>query len=347
MYIAGVLLEEEEHSSHRRPHSNIVCCDYPHVWPSYPPLVTSDTVNKKQTPAMISKNKRPYDPADLAPNQRLRLNLANLYSRNELSGSSIGELARDINGVAPAELRDLARPAARPDNQTRSLRAKFLKRSMWMPDYIATLRTWDAKKQQLVEDKVPMQLMHEIVAVLLKTGFKEALMATDHMDPLTAQHLRHCEAQAGVPLLGIGMWGDGAPTQWDRNESIDVLSMSLPGIQEKASLRIPLVVLPHSRVCSETWEDVCAVIKWSLVCLATGVWPSSRHDGSAWDATDKCRQTARPLLRAALVEVRHDWKFASELFGFPAHNTKEGCCWRCTVTPQQVHGVASCRHVCS
>ena len=42
----GVLLEEEEeHSSYRRPHSSIVCCDYPHVCPSYPPLVPNDQVS--------------------------------------------------------------------------------------------------------------------------------------------------------------------------------------------------------------------------------------------------------------------------------------------------------------
>lgn len=294
---------------------------------------------------MLSKNKRPYEAADMEAHQRLRLNLSNLYSRNELSASRIGEIATDVHSVAPTELRDLAGNSKDKSNVAKKLRRRFTKKSTWMPDYMATIRTWDNKQQKVVDELVPMQLLHEIVAVLLKNGFEEALMATDHMDPLTLQHLRGCEREAGEALLGIGMWGDGAPTQWDRGETIDVLSMSLPGLKDHASLRIPLIVLPHSKVCSETWTDVFAVIKWSLICLATGSWPSSRHDGSPWKESDKCRKAARPLLRAALVEVRQDWKFAGEVFGFPAHNLGEGCCWKCKCKPQEVHGVARYTHV--
>ena len=286
---------------------------------------------------MLSKNKRPYDAGELPPSQRLRSNLGDLYARNELPASRIAELARDVHAVAPTELRDLAIPG-RKDNVTRKFRTRFLKKSTWMPDYLAPVRVWDNKKQKVVVEKnVPMQLIHEVVAVLLKHGFEEALMATDNMEPLTLQHLRHCEAQAGGKLLGLGLWGDGAPTQWDRNETIDVLSLSLPG-QANTTLRIPLVVLPHSRVCAETWQDVFAIIKWSLTILATGAWPTCRHDGTPWNASDKCRRNARPLLRAALVEVRQDWKFAVEVFGFPAHNTGEGCCWKCKCKPNEVHG---------
>ena len=94
-----------------------------------------------------------------------------------------------------------------------------------MPDYVAELRTWDPKHKRVVEDKVPMQLIHEVVAVLLKYGFKDKILATDHMDPLTLQHLRHCELEAACKLLGVGLWGDGAPTQWDRGETIDGMSL--------------------------------------------------------------------------------------------------------------------------
>ena len=215
-----------------------------------------------------------------------------------------------------------------------------------MPDYLAHIRTWDNRTQKVVWEQVPLQLIHEVVAVLLKYGFSDKLMSKDNLDPLTLNHLLHCEHEAGCKLLGIGIWGDGAPTQWDRSESIDVISLSLPGIKEHHTLRIPLIVLPHSKVCSETWQDVFAIMKWSLVILATGVWPTSRHDGSAWQQSDKCRVAARPLLRGALVEVRHDWKFAAEVFGFPAHNTKLGCCWACKCTPEEVQGVSIYIYIC-
>ena len=286
---------------------------------------------------MLSKRQRPYDAASLPPSRRLRQNLGDLISRNELPANRIGEVINDIHAVAPTELRDLSGPVTR--NTANKLRRAFLKKSTWMPDYVAELRTWKPKTKKIVNEEVPMQLIHEVVAVLHKHGFAAKLLETDHMDPLTLEHLRHCESQASCQLLGIGLWGDGAPTQWDRNESIDVLSLSLPGVADFKNLRVPLIVLPHSRICKETWMDVFAIFKWSLTILATGVWPTARHDGSSWLQSDKCRVTARPLLRGALVEVRQDWKFAAEVFGFPSHNTVEGCCWACHCTPSEVQGV--------
>jgi len=253
---------------------------------------------------MLSKRGRSYDPSSLSASQRLRQNLADLLARNELSGNRIGEVVNDIHRVAPSELRDLTGPAG--PNTARKLRRRFMKRSAWMPDYVSELRTWNPRTKRVVREKVPMQLIHEVVAVLLKYGFKDKLLATDNMDPLTLEHLRHCELQAACKLLGVSLWGDGAPTQWDRGETIDVMSLSLPGIGEFKNLRIPLIVLPHSRVCAETWEDVFAISKWALTVLATGLWPIARHDGSPWLQSDRCRVSAGPLFRGGLVEVRRD-----------------------------------------
>ena len=260
---------------------------------------------------MLSKRQRPYDPASLSASRRLRQNLCDLLARNELPATRVGEVVNDIHGVAPAELRDLVAPVSQ--NTARKLRRNFLKRSAWMPDYVAELRTWDPRTKKAVKEKVPIQLIHEVVAMLLKHGFEAKLLETDHMDPLTLEHLRHCELQAACKLLGIGLWGDGAPTQWDRNESIDVMSLSLPGVGDFKNLRIPLIVLPHSKICKETWMDVFAIFKWSLTILATGLWPIARHDAAPWLQSDKCRVSARPLLRAALVESRQDGKFAAEV----------------------------------
>jgi hypothetical protein len=270
---------------------------------------------------MLSKNKRPYDPESLAPSRRLRCNLGNVLARNELSATRLAEVVNDINRVAPTQLHDLT---GRLDgNCPRNLRRKFLRRSAWMPNYTASLRVWDPKTQAVVTEKVEMQLPHEILSVLLKFAVGGKLQERAGMDPLTLQHLQHCEAQAGCALLGVGLWGDGAPTQWDRSESIDVISLSLPGLTgELRSMRVPLVVLPHSRICSETWMDFFAVMKWSFVVLATGQWPKRRHDGQPWDAADRCRVAPRPLPRAALVECRQDWKFAAEVFGFPSRCAK-------------------------
>ena len=61
-----------------------------------------------------------------------------------------------------------------------------------MPDYMGNIRTWSTKQQKVVQEVVPMQLIHEIVAVLLKYGDLDAILKTDLMAPLTLGHLRHC-----------------------------------------------------------------------------------------------------------------------------------------------------------
>ena len=268
---------------------------------------------------MLSKRQRPYDLESLAPSRRLRRNVQDLASSNELASSRIHELVADVNRVAPTELADLSRPTAKK-NCARFLRRRFLKRKAWMPDYVVSLRTWSPRHQKIVKEDVPMQLIHEIVAVLLKHGSIDKLMSSENMDPLSKEHLLHCETSAMCKLLGIGLWGDGAPTQWDRSESIDVISMSLPGSKGFKNLRIPLLAIPHSRTCTETWEDIFAVVEWSLIVLATGVWPTCRHDGTPWQKSNSCRKAPRRIIRGALVEVRQAWKFLAEVFGFPAHN---------------------------
>ncbi len=74
---------------------------------------------------MLSKRQRAYDPASMAPSQRLRLNMGELFSRNELPANRIGEVCTDINAVAPTELRDLVGPA--DSNISKKLKRKLLK----------------------------------------------------------------------------------------------------------------------------------------------------------------------------------------------------------------------------
>ena len=165
------------------------------------------------------------------------------------------------------------------------------------------------------------------------------------MDPLTERHLRTAEAQAGLPLLPLGLWGDGAPTQWDREESIETFSLNLPGqAGDYKQLRLPLAAFAKKHICEHTWCDICEVLVRSFQILATGIAPVCRHDNSPWLASDRWRQSGHPSradapvvpLRAALCEVRADWVFHTSVFRLPAHNRAGGNCWLCSHTPAQV-----------
>ena len=95
---------------------------------------------------MLGKKKRVYDPEALSARARLCANLGDLLARNEVPGNRIAELAHDINRVAPAELSNLRGPTG--DNAAKRLRRQFLKKSQWMPDYLADVRTWNPKTQK-------------------------------------------------------------------------------------------------------------------------------------------------------------------------------------------------------
>ena len=58
-----------------------------------------------------------------------------------------------------------------------------------------------------------------------------------------------------------------------------------------------------------TMDDLMGVIAWRLRYLAAGVWPSSRHDGSALDGK-RLKKKGSLGIRGALVEVNGDWLFS-------------------------------------
>ena len=92
-------------------------------------------------------------------------------------------------------------------------------------------------------------------------------------------------------------------------------------------------------VCKqETFNDVFAVLAWSLMAAATGTHPRTRHDNAPWlPGERRGKDAGKPLAAAAVVcEVKGDWVCFNDLFKFPAWNKGSGCCWLCKATPADV-----------
>ena len=70
----------------------------------------------------------------------------------------------------------------------------------------------------------------------------------------------------GVDMIGIGLWLDGVATKWDRTESLDVVTMGLPGLTGRwKALRVLLFVVHHSWVFKHrTVDDVLGLLRWSM-----------------------------------------------------------------------------------
>ena len=291
---------------------------------------------------MLSKNKRPYDAKQLAPRTKLRRNVQDLVATNSLSMQRLAEVAQDVNGVDPASFADIARLSRKDCNKQnlpKGIRRAFSKKNAWMPVYWAEVRCMKVKTRVIEWKWIAISLPHEIVHAIQRLSVLEKLLATDGMDPLTKEHLESCEQKTQCKLLGLGMWADGTPCNWDRTESVETLLLNFPGLTgENKNLRIPITALSSKNVCDETWSDINAIVKWSLQILATGEWPTCRHDGSPWRKSDCKRVKAREIQRSCLVEMRADWDWMAKGYGFPPHGFKVGCCWKCTCTPEQVLG---------
>ena len=216
-----------------------------------------------------------------------------------------------------------------------------------MSTWRAKISVMDQRSGQIVQEPVAIFLPHEIVAALCRTSSTDALLAKDRLDRNTATHLQGCEeAIGGEGLLGIGLWGDGVPCNWDRTDSLQMFSLNLPGLPPPwHTLRIPLTRFSKKHFAGkQTYDDLMAVFAWSFQQLAAGTWPLARHDGSPWTSADKKRGkkagTKLPV-RAALVEIRGDWAFMKETFGLPAWNEAGGLCWLCSCTPAELRQTGS------
>lgn len=287
---------------------------------------------------MLSKNKRPYDASSLGAEQRLLANVRDLFASNTVSAERSQELINDVADVAPLRaFRKLKKTSK--GNVARALKTKFMKGCLWPESYKALVRVKCLKTGKEEQQKCSFLLPHEVLAALAKVSHPEVFMNRSGLDPKSLGHLEKCERAAGQQLLALGLWGDGVPVNWDRTESVETFSLNLPGqIGAFKPLRLPITALSRKQVTENTWTDIMSVIAWSLRHAANGTYPVARHDLEPWQPADakRAKKASKELgLRAALVEVRGDWKMFGEIFHFPKWNQLAGICWRCTCKPHQ------------
>ena len=247
---------------------------------------------QRRAPCVLSKNKRPYDPELLQPEQRARANMQDLFANNAISGHRAQELINDFSAAGARGLRRLT-GASGGKHAARHLKRGFLRNPQWPGLYWAQIRV-DNKKSHTEEAQwLAFFLPHEILEALARLAAdKELLYNRAGLDALGRGHLESACASAGCNLVGLGLfWGDGVPCNWDRSESVEVFSLNFPGQEgEYKPLRIPLTALSRKQVSTHTWDDILSVVHWSLVHCANGQWPAARHDGRPWKSSDKKRE---------------------------------------------------------
>ena len=289
---------------------------------------------------------------EIPEGKRFRANVIDLFLTNEISGIRARDVCEDHEKAEPRSTADLRRAGTSGKylcNVPRELLTKLKKRSAWPPLYWAKIRVFDLQMQIERKKYLPFLLPHEIISCLDEHSVDKAtLFQHSGLCKQSLAHLNKCAAAMGVPTaqcVSIGMWGDGVPMNFDRTQSLDVLSFSLPGLEgSQHGLRFPITVLPKKYIIRHnTKDDIFNVVSWSFQHLFAGRFPNTRHDGEPWLETDVWRKK-RSLLKcptAFLVEMRGDWAFMKECFRFPQHNEVLGCCWLCAVTPDGIRNASS------
>ena len=130
------------------------------------------------------------------------------------------------------------------NNMHRDLLRKLMKGSQWPKLYASKIRTFDAKSQEEKEVWLPFLLPSEVLSCLVKHGDVGKLLGREGLDGKSLAHLQSCELELGVAagsFMALGLWVDGVATGWDRSESLEVISIHLPGLTgELKNLRFHL-----------------------------------------------------------------------------------------------------------
>ena len=289
---------------------------------------------------MFSRNSQPASSSHAPAWQEFQEDVEDLFAENLVSGQRTSRLLDKATraGISqiPAKIRKTI-----GKNQARDICRNKLKWSKWPDYYWFSCRLRDRKTDKEFTTEIPINLPLEILEVLWDLGIADVLLSETNLDTAGKAHMRWMREQLGVThLWGWGMHGDGIPCNYDRTESVIMISLNLPGLSGKnGRIRIPLCLLPDHAVSENTFDDIMEVIAWQMRHLLNGSRPSCRHDGQPFNSSDhkRAKKTSSLPFRACLVQVRADWDWMGKCFHLPFHNVKEGCCWLCTCKRNQVH----------
>ena len=289
---------------------------------------------------MFHRNTQPTSSSHADPRAEFQDDAVDLVAEGLCGGRRIARLLHKAHKAGVKGINPKVRKAG-GKNHARAIQRNQLKRSKWPDYYWFECRLNNRKTDKEFSDIIPIHLPLEILEVLWDLGVADVLLSETHLDTNGKKHMAWMRDQLDTEiLLGFGLHGDGIPCNYDRTESVVMISLNLPGVPGKQGrMRIPLVVLPDYAVSENTYDDIMEVFAWSMRHLLNGTRPNCRHDGSAFNNTDRAREKKTDNLpfKSCLVQARGDWDWMGKCYHLPFHNVIEGCCWLCKCKRNQVH----------
>lgn len=268
--------------------------------------------------------------------KRLRSNIADLYLSNKISARESVSLCNDaqLQKTDLESLHDVCVGDSHSKNSNRDLTRRLFKDNDWPDVYMCKIPCSLYDSDDAVEMEVPFLLPHEILDFL---ATKLDVLSTTFMSKECKLHLKKCKQKLGVSAAtGLGLWIDGVPFTHDRKESLEVFSLSLPGVD---AIRVPICAVPKKWfVKDKTYDAILKVIAWSLEQAAVGKLASRDHENKPL-SSKRMGRAGNKCARGVLVQVRGDWSCYKSVFRLPGWRDKGGICFKCNCT---LDDIANC-----
>ena len=269
-------------------------------------------------------------------NNAFKDSLAQFFLTNKLSAFETHVLASSAQNAGAVGVEDLSKAGAsgaQPKNLARDIMRSLLKNVSLPEVYWAEIPVLDPDTDTEKQVSFPFLLPHEVLWKLYSTNDLDKFKTfIEHQ--MTKEFCETFNTDPGS-TFPIGLHGDGAPFQAKMKDSLEQFSWNLAA--DPKSSRVVFTAIPKKFVGPNTFDAILDIFVWSMNILLQGHMPTKRHDGSAFnssriesnDSKLRISLAGTPIpFRAALVQVRGDWAFYNDCFGFP-HWASENICWMC------------------
>lgn len=309
------------------------------VWPYQLPHPKKTKVSAEPEPSANSSSNQIPEEAK----QKWQSNIKDNFINNKWSGHAAASIAADAQRAGAQGSEKFAKVEGHFKNAARDMLRACLKDCCVPELYYFKCRVKNKDTGQTEVVNMPCLPPHENLIAILEKATPEQ----------KAKWLRHPTRQADVDSFcaefgtdanityPIGLHGDGVPFKAKMADSIEQFSWSFAS--DPSSPRILFCVVPKSFCAGrDTYEDILAAFAASLKVSATGQHATQRLDGEPWQKPSDVQRSKQkgPLpYVACLIELRGDWAYYNQVFGFPSWASTR-MCWKCGATQ---HGHCSFR----
>ena len=196
--------------------------------------------------AMYHKRSLPEEDGRSSAQRLLRAEYDDMFLTGNIQGPRAHRLYRLSAATGNNMMKKRAKLSMDKKHAARNLLKQMVKGSKWPSLYVAHIEAFSQKTQKAVEMKVNFLLPHEIIYMMAdKMRDHDALYDISGMAEISQENLaKSCQELGEARRLGLGLWGDGVPVNYDRSQSMEMLCWSLPGhVNNFGLMRVPFTCI--------------------------------------------------------------------------------------------------------